>query len=98
MLFASPIVCNFQGMLWEIAPRMSVFLVAVLSISRTISLLFPFRRIKKVHIVMPVVSYLILQTVQATIPYWFGAAYTYHNESIGKGFMIGDSSCILAMF
>ena len=84
MLFSSPVVCTMHGILWNIAPRMSVFLIAVLSISRTISLLFPFRRIKRQHVLTPVVLYMIIQVVQSTLPYWFGAVYKYKKIIIGE--------------
>ena len=78
-LFSDNVFCNIWGILWNIAARMSVFLIAVLSISRTISLIYPLRMHNMKHrtILVPVAMYFIIQVIQATIPYWYGVQYQY---------------------
>jgi hypothetical protein len=72
-----------HGMLWNMAPRLSVFLMAVLSISRTISLVYPLRRIRRQDVALPILFYTALQLVQATLPFWFGAKYRFVENVLG---------------
>ena len=81
-LFSVFVFCQLWGNLWNAMARMSVFLVAVLSISRTLSMRYPFRRISKRKIVACIIVYSVIQVVQSTIPYWFGAVYHYYDTHI----------------
>ena len=76
-LFSNKLYCNIWGLVWNIAARMSVFLVGVLSISRTISLIYPLRKISRKHIIIPCVIYFVILIIQSTIPYWYGVQYRY---------------------
>ena len=71
--------CNVWGLVWYVCGLMSVWLVAVVSITRCIVIVFPlsklFIRIRTV--VMVIVGYLGVVLVQATIPYWVGDIYDY---------------------
>ena len=64
-------------MLWNIAPRLSVYLIAVLSISRTVSLIYPLRHSSRKETAAPILVYTVLQIVQATLPFWFGATLKF---------------------
>lgn len=75
-------VCQGWGVLWNAAARMSVFLVAVLSISRTLSLKYPFRRVSKRMVVGLMVGYAVIQLLQSTIPFWFGVLYSYYTTHL----------------
>ena len=72
--------CNVWGVLWYCAALMTIFLVAVLSITRTICITFPFANsyITKGKLVAVVGSYLIFIVIQSTIPYWVGEKYHYY--------------------
>ena len=62
---------QFWGILWMVTSNCSVFLVAVLSLTRTWSVLFPFKKLVSKSIVLLVILlYIVLLTVQATIPFW----------------------------
>ena len=63
MWFGNTVFCHAWGILWAIIPFLSVFLVAVLSITRTISLINPLRKINMNQVFVVVAmytSYLIL--------------------------------------
>ena len=67
--FSNRILCNAHGFLWNIAARLSVFLVMVLSVTRTMYLLFPFKNISKRSILIMIVVYTIMQFLQASVPF-----------------------------
>ena len=75
-------MCQVWGVLWNAFARLSVFLVAVLSISRTFSLKYPFRGVSKRLILGLIAGYAVLQGVQSTIPYWFGVWYRYYGTHL----------------
>ncbi|KAL5258594.1 hypothetical protein ACHWQZ_G009165 [Mnemiopsis leidyi] len=89
-LLQHPIVCTCHGMLWNIAPRLSIFLIAVLSISRTLSLIYPLRKMRKIQIAAPVVVYTLLQALQSTIPFWFGKRYKFSDIHLICGWALND--------
>ena len=60
--------CYAWGFLWTIIPFFSVFLVAVISITRTYILAFPLRRIKTRTVVTTVLMYFIYLTLSSGIP------------------------------
>ena len=61
--FASDYGCVAWAYLWEIAVSISIFLVICLSISRTTSLLRPFKRQKMKYFIISVITYLVLVLV-----------------------------------
>ena len=58
MMFSSEFICTVWGILSKGFVYISVFLVCVMSISRTYSLVFPFRRINNKKVMIGVVCYL----------------------------------------
>ena len=70
-------LCTVHSIVWVISAKLSVFLIMVLSISRTISMVFPLIVIPRKYLSVPVLCYLALQVVQNTIPFWFGQHYVY---------------------
>ena len=77
VLFANTFLCNMWGMLWNITIRMSVYLIAVLCLSRVVTLYRPYSKISLLSVVVPIVCYVLLMVVQAVIPYFHQARYTY---------------------
>ena len=67
--FSYRILCNAHGFLWNIAARLSVFLVMVLSVTRMVYLLLPFRSISKKTVVVIIALYTIMQIIQACVPF-----------------------------
>ena len=79
LFFSVNYLCSISGYLWQILSRLSVFLVGLMSIYRTISLTFPFVRLSKRHIVLPSVLYAVILMVQQSVPWWYGKSYKmYH--------------------
>lgn len=78
--FSAVWVCNTWGVLWNISIRMSVYLIAVLSISRVYKLHYPNLRTSIYPTITAVGTYLLLLTLQAVIPYTRGVGYTYLPE------------------
>ena len=68
-------ICNLWGIFFHITSRLSVFLVAALSLSRTVSLMFPFTRIRKIHVLIPVGVYILLLVGPALFPFYYGRTY-----------------------
>ena len=52
-MFGDSVFCNLWAMLWQIAIRVSVFLVGMLSITRVISILKPIYVIRYVTLQLP---------------------------------------------
>lgn len=64
--------CYGWGMLWAVIPFMSVFLVAVLSITRTISLIRPLQQVKTQSVMIIVIAYSSYLIMWSTVPIIFG--------------------------
>ncbi len=59
MMFASHLICTIWRVLFDSFALYAVFLVSVMSISRSYSMMFPFRRINMKKVLIGAVSYLI---------------------------------------
>ena len=77
LLEDSTAFCATWGMLWYVFAAMTIFLVAMLSISRTIQIVCPFRNLKKKIVIGVIAGYLLLLLLQSTIPLWVGETYIY---------------------
>ena len=90
VFFSSSVLCDIWGVMWNITARYSVFLVAVLSISRTLSLFLPFMRLKTRTVVVVMCCYLSLLVLQGTVPYWKGKRYQYYPEYVQCFSLLGE--------
>ena len=72
VLFGYDVFCYSWGILWAIIPFMSVFLVAVLSITRTISLLNPLGVVDKGWVMGIIATYTAYIVLWSTLPVSFG--------------------------
>ena len=77
LLETSPVFCTIWGMLWYVLLVLSIFLVAMLSITRTIQIVCPFRNLRKKAVIGVILGYLVVLIVQSTIPMWFKKIYEY---------------------
>ena len=77
LIFSVSFFCNAWVFLWYTLCRFSFFLIAVLSIARTHSLVRPFHPFNKYHVLIPVFLYLGILFVQETMPYWYGRSAYY---------------------
>ena len=72
VLFNINAFCIMWGSINTIVPHLSVFLVATLSITRTISLINPLNNIKRRNIFICIFSYVLFLVVQGTLPIVIG--------------------------
>ena len=84
-MFGNKHFCNIAGFLWNVSKHMSVFMIAVLSIARTVTITFPFLKVTRVCVTIPVIIYLIILVVQSSLPFVFltdlgTGGYTYEIE------------------
>eukprot|EP00116_Pleurobrachia_bachei_P005048 sb/3465310/ len=68
VFFGNDAFCKIWGILWEILPYWSVFLIGCLSISRTIILLLPTFQLQHRYLVLSLSLYLTLLLARAIIP------------------------------
>ena len=69
-IFGNEVYCNIWGLMNRLLSSLTIFYVAVLSISRTFVLLMPFRRLKKGVVLATIVVHFVLQCIVGSIPYW----------------------------
>ena len=72
--------CTTVFFVWMVTTRMSVFLVVLLSVSRSISLVFPFRKISFYTILFSIVVYLVILINEAGFPFYFNAKFHYSEK------------------
>ena len=97
-LLNSTIICNIHGIVWYITSKLTIYLVALLSITRTISLVFPFYKINKNIALASIVLYLIYLVIPATFPFWYQALYTYNKWDVRCGFYVRKEELWLLMW
>ena len=82
-VFGNDLFCNVWHFMWQIMSRQSVALVAILSITRTLSILFPLNiRISKRSLLLLLGATFVLQTLTGTIMYWFGGSGVYQPGNV----------------
>lgn len=69
-VFSNKVYCNLWGVTQRLLSSLSIFYVAVLSLSRTFVLLMPFRRLKIEVVITTIGVHFVLQCVVASMPYW----------------------------
>ena len=69
--------CVSWAFAWQACTRFSIFLVAVLSISRTVSLVYPFYKIKRKSILIPIGIYMVIVLGQQMLPIIAGKSFWY---------------------
>ena len=70
-LFGNTYFCNVAGFLWNVFKNMAVFMIAVLSIARTVSITCPFLKVTRIHVAIPVIIYLFILVIQSSLPFVF---------------------------
>ena len=82
-MFGNVHFCNIAGFLWHVTKNLSVFMIGVLSIARTVSITFPFLKVTRIHVAIPVIIYLFILVIQSSLPFVFitdlgTGGYTYY--------------------
>ena len=72
-IFSNQTFCELWAFFWEILIRLTVFLIGMLSIIRTVGLKKPLLNIGKVHVLVPLLSYTLLLSGQELLPYLYHA-------------------------
>lgn len=75
--FGVPALCNLCGALLNISERYSVFLIAILSVTRACALKYPLLHIKQSRILFLMLFYFLIQTFFACLPFLKGKSYYY---------------------
>ena len=68
VIFDHNFSCSTWSWFWEIHARLSVFLLAVLSVARTVALTKPLHPVSRRQVLIPISVYTILLIVQESIP------------------------------
>ena len=88
--FDTDILCNLWVFVWYTVSRYSLFLIAVLSVARTNSLLYPLFPQQKAWYLAPCGMYLFLLLAQETFPYWYGEAAHYRPQIVSCGWFLEE--------
>ena len=70
-MFGNVHFCNIAGFLWHVTKDLSVFMIAVLSIARTVSITFPFLKVTRILVAIPVIIYLFILVIENSLPFVF---------------------------
>ena len=82
VLFGPQAVCILAGFSFNLASRMSVFLIALLALARSLCLLSPFRMARKRIYLIPLAIYFALNITLASLPLIFSKKL-YHYWPLG---------------
>ena len=80
MLFSVPFICELWSYLWGCVTRISIFLIMLLSIIRTNSLMSPLQPSRQKHIVIPIAVYITCILIQGTVPVWYKLSVQYFDR------------------
>eukprot|EP00116_Pleurobrachia_bachei_P006018 sb/3466280/ len=75
--------CPFYGIVWFTLSRLSIVLIAILSVTRTFSLVRPFAGSPSLNFISVFITLAsILLVVQFSVPFWHGGSYLYNEETV----------------
>ena len=83
--FSNVVICNLWGVVWHTGGGMSVFLMAVLAITRWRVMVFPLRKVRKGYIRLAIGVYTVIQIFKSTFNYWYkgGNLYRFNKYVLG---------------
>ena len=79
--FSDTSFCALWGITWSVSIRMSVYSIGLLSITRTLSLIRPLRRIPVRHVSNLLGIYLVILILQGLLPFFYKKGYYYSRKS-----------------
>ena len=86
VFFRSPVFCEIWGVIWTILPYLSIFLVAILSFTRTYTLVSPLKTVRCKYVLGSVAAYIIFLVTRSTVPLlatsYTNTSYTYFPDSV----------------
>ena len=80
IVFGNGVMCHIWGYIWNICGRMSIFLVVVLSTTRTLTILRPFYLLKIKAVVAAILVYILLLLTQLLVMDFFQGAHIKFDE------------------
>ena len=80
MLLKNRVLCMLSGFVFNIFSRMSVFLIAMLSVARALQLIFPFTIIRSAIYLVVMYIYLFLNISLAALPLMFSSKRYYYAD------------------
>ena len=84
LMFENKLFCNIWGLIWHTACGFSIYLMAVLAVTRWLGLVHPLRRIKRRFVAVSILIYLAIQVFKSTMNYWYmEKAYSYNPVFLG---------------
>lgn len=90
ILFSNHFFCELWSFLWGCFGRFSIFLIGMLSIMRTRSLVAPLRPASKSIMILLAAVYLALICIQGTVPQWYGVKVGYYPPYQSCVWFLGD--------
>ena len=81
VLFGNDLFCQLWGIVWVVVPFLSVYLVCVLSISRTIIVLNPLRQVSKSAVTWSIVVYTSYLLLRILLPIVNHSAHFVYSRS-----------------
>ena len=90
---ADDVICTLTGILSTVAPRLSVFLVAILSIARAVSLWIPFYKQRLCHYGGALLTYFIVTFIFATLPFHYFNLSVSQNVTLGYYYLETQGEC-----
>ena len=89
-LYSNVVVCNTAGVLFSLGSQLSVLSVALQSIIRTKSLLFPLRELKLLPLKIFCIFYCLAQILIAALPFMVGKKYRYYSSVTSCNFSLRE--------
>ena len=84
LAFGNKLFCNMWGLVWHTGCGFSIYLMAVLALTRWFGLARPFTRFKKRYVAASILTYLFIQVFKSTMNYWYmRESYVYNAEFLG---------------
>lgn len=92
ILFGTTVPCYIWGYTWSIVGRFSVFLVVVLSTTRTCLVLKPFYTVRIKVVIGFIVGYFLILLIQMLLIQWFTKAKVVYKRPFAECVFFTDSS------
>ena len=83
MAYRNSVICNVTGFVWNVASRMSVLIVVLISCTRVLFSLFPLwsqvhRQVLTTAIQLTVIFFLVACIAKSSLPYFYHISYSFN--------------------
>ena len=84
LAFESAFMCNLCGLIWHISGGLSIFLIALLAVTRWHVMRWPLKKINMLAVRVSIGVYAAIQVFKSTMNYWYvNKTYQYHQLFLG---------------